>query len=734
MIRRVRSLAFALTLVVVTSEVAMGESIDVPAGTGFTAIAGGGYHSLALRKDGSIVGWGWNDYGQSAIPPGRFIAIAAGQWHSTAVRADGTLAAWGRNHRQQLEIPSDGGYVAVAAGRHHNIALRIDGSIVGWGDDEFGRASPPAGDGFIALACGMRHSVALHADGSLLVWGDNGLGQLDAPQGNDFVAIAAGGYRSVALRKDGSAVAWGRLPKKGEVIPSGELTAVDLGSFDRYFAIVLRRDGTLAACGEALYGQTDVPAGNDYIALAAGAYHGLALRKDGSLVGWGREAPGQMRVTVTGEKLGTIPEWRKEPPETAVQTVYRGGVPHTDRQGRLRMKYDPEKSFFPIGIYGYADDSDWESLGRAHYNTITHGIRTPDNFPELLERYDLAVIWTGRGDAEEFGKRVEHYKTKTWRHRLLAQYCIDEPYVFTGSSGYTSDDPIDVIQSGWRDVYRTTKEGAQHHFPDLPVYVNLSPQVDAPQNGWGEWIRTSDIACLDDYPFYDRDGVRHGHCRGIARSIRAAVLAGDEKKPTWYVGQTFEHVLPDRDRYHRFPRPEELRGSVYAAVVHGATGIIYWVWDHPGWRTGRVIGMSENPPIRKNSLAPATPMHRIQSQALWAAAAQVNRELTELTPILLSPTVGPEVKYSLGIIKGQPKTKADIHSLLKPHPDGGYVLLTVNLDTSVLIARIEFASALASAERLFEDRNPASLSEDTRSFDEHYKPFEVHVYRVQLAK
>ncbi len=35
----------------------------------------------------------------------------------------------------------------------------------------------------------------------------------------------------------------------------------------------------------------------------------------------------------------------------AVQTMYRGGVPHTDRQGRFLLRYDPARSFFPIGIY-----------------------------------------------------------------------------------------------------------------------------------------------------------------------------------------------------------------------------------------------------------------------------------------------------------------------------------------------------------------------------------------------
>lgn len=45
-------------------------------------------HSLALRSDGTLIGWGSNSLGQINVPDGTFMAIAAGDTHSLALRAD----------------------------------------------------------------------------------------------------------------------------------------------------------------------------------------------------------------------------------------------------------------------------------------------------------------------------------------------------------------------------------------------------------------------------------------------------------------------------------------------------------------------------------------------------------------------------------------------------------------------------------------------------------------------
>ena len=61
------------------------------------AIAAGGYHSLAIRLNGTLVAWGADDYGQTNVPSAatNVIAVAAGYYHNMALQADGTVVTWG---------------------------------------------------------------------------------------------------------------------------------------------------------------------------------------------------------------------------------------------------------------------------------------------------------------------------------------------------------------------------------------------------------------------------------------------------------------------------------------------------------------------------------------------------------------------------------------------------------------------------------------------------------------
>jgi hypothetical protein len=240
-------------------------------------------HSLALRSDGALAGWGENLDGQTNVPSGTFVAVAAGRMHSLGIRADSTLVGWGHNYFSQIDVPS-GTFSAISAGGFHSLAIRADGTLVGWGENSSGQTDVPSGT-FTAVAAGSTHSLAIRTDGTLAGWGDNGYGQIDVPSGT-FSAVAAGGAHSLAIRADGTLVGWGDNSAGQTEVPTGTFTTVAAGYVH---SVAIRMDGTLAGWGDNTFEQIDVPSGS-FIGIAAGGAHTLGVTPCGNgIVACGEE-------------------------------------------------------------------------------------------------------------------------------------------------------------------------------------------------------------------------------------------------------------------------------------------------------------------------------------------------------------------------------------------------------------------------------------------------------------
>src|SRR5689334_16719972 len=57
----------------------------------FTKISAGARHNIALKNDGTVTGWGDNEFGEIDVPPGLsgVTDVAAGRFHSMALKSDG---------------------------------------------------------------------------------------------------------------------------------------------------------------------------------------------------------------------------------------------------------------------------------------------------------------------------------------------------------------------------------------------------------------------------------------------------------------------------------------------------------------------------------------------------------------------------------------------------------------------------------------------------------------------
>jgi len=254
--------------------------------TSVLAIAGGWYHTVALKQDGTVQCWGGTNDGEANVPAGLsgVTAIAAGGTHTVALLNSGKVIAWGNNHSGECTVPTAAlsGVAAIAAGDSHTVALKYDGTVLCWGSNASGQCTVlPGLSGVVAIAAGAQHTVALKGNGTVVAWGDNSYGQRAVPSHLAGIqAIAAGAYHTLALTSGGQVIGWGANDQGQSTAPAG-LSAVQIAA-GKYHSVALKADGTVACWGGGKtntgmtpeFGQSIVPNGLTNVqAVAAGSVH-----------------------------------------------------------------------------------------------------------------------------------------------------------------------------------------------------------------------------------------------------------------------------------------------------------------------------------------------------------------------------------------------------------------------------------------------------------------------------
>ncbi|HEU4410862.1 MAG TPA: hypothetical protein VFS43_36755 [Polyangiaceae bacterium] len=188
-------------------------------------LALGDSHSCVLRQDGRVLCWGRNKFGQlgtttnedtetpTPVPQvvddadlGEVRQLALGDSHSCALRRDGRVLCWGSNAFGQL---------GTATNMGHGAYIRTPTLV---NDADLGEVRH--------LVLGGFHSCVLRQDGRVLCWGRNDSGQLgtaatavtgtptptlvDDADLSEVQQLALGGFHSCALRQDGRVLCWGR--------------------------------------------------------------------------------------------------------------------------------------------------------------------------------------------------------------------------------------------------------------------------------------------------------------------------------------------------------------------------------------------------------------------------------------------------------------------------------------------------------------------------------------------
>ena len=269
----------------------------------------GRFHTTAIKTDGTLWIWGYNLYGQLGdstlvlkSSPVQTIAsgttwkqVAGGQWHTSAIKTDGTLWSWGNGGYGQLgdsnlltirsspvqTIALGNNWKQVSCGGFHTAAIKNDGTLWAWGQDSFGqcgntvritrRSSPiqtsATGTNWKQVSCGYQFTMAIKTDGSLWSWGNNGFGQL-----GDSTIV----HKSAPVQVIGNATNWKQV------------------SCGKIHHAAIKTDGTLWTCGYNINGQlgdsTDIrksspvqtiAGGNNWKSVSAGGTYTIGITEMG---------------------------------------------------------------------------------------------------------------------------------------------------------------------------------------------------------------------------------------------------------------------------------------------------------------------------------------------------------------------------------------------------------------------------------------------------------------------
>jgi len=375
-----------------------------------------------------------------------------------------------------------------------------------------------------------------------------------------------------------------------------------------------------------------------------------------------------------------------------------------DSDGMLKMN---GRRTFVIGSYHLPkSDQPFRELAETGFNLVHIGADSAQL--NQAEKAGLRV-WISLGkvdpaDSEKSYSRikkiVETFKTS---RALLFWETVDEP-AWTWKKAVPRVPPEPLIET-----YRFVKSLDSGHL----LYLNHAPAnlISTLQR----YNPATDIVACDIYPVIP-PGIREQYALNpdgrqgdllnceisqVGEYTRKMRQVAGPHRPVFMVLQGFAWEMlrkpADRDpKMILFPTRQQTRFMAVDAVINGATGILYWGTAH-------------------------TP----QPSPFWSDLKAVVRELADLQAVLSAPS------EDLAIQKEYRETGHSVDrgvEILAKKAGGRTYLLTANADKNPVNVTLRGLRAFRSANVLRENRQ---VSIRQGAFTDTYKPFDVHIYRLE---
>jgi len=244
--------------------------------------------------------------------------------------------------------------------------------------------------------------------------------------------------------------------------------------------------------------------------------------------------------------------------------------------------------------------------------------------------------------------------------------------------------------------------------PSRPVFLNLGQGV-AYDNYVGRGIRTRrledypeymkgcDIVSFDIYPVVHNKQEVTGKLWYVARGVDRLVKWGAGEKVVW---NCIECTRIDNAELKK-ATPHQVKCEVWMSIIHGSMGLVYFVHE---WQ----------PKFNEAAL--------LDDPEILAAVTAVNRQVTELAPVLNSSTVTGRACVASS------NENVPIALMMKEYKDAVYVFAVGMREGSTdAIFTLGGIEGRKPVEVLGESRTIESIN---GVFRDKFEPWDVHIYRL----
>ncbi|WP_407121684.1 hypothetical protein [Bradyrhizobium sp. STM 3561] len=355
--------------------------------------------------------------------------------------------------------------------------------------------------------------------------------------------------------------------------------------------------------------------------------------------------------------------------------------------GELQVNGFPtDANFFPIGVWLQSPTraASYKAIGINTFVGLYEG-PTEEQLAALARQHMFAIA--GQNDVAL--KSVNRHVIKAWMQE-------DEPDNAQPIGPGVYGTCIPAIE-----VARRTRE-MKARDPTRPIMINFGQGVAnefwrgrGPCNGdqgyYDIAIQGADLLSYDIYPVGSTTPQVKGRLEYVARGVTNLAKRATDGQSVW---MALETTALDPTRR---PTAAEVRAEIWMALVHGATGIFYFVHEF-------------KPTFREDAI--------FRYPDIVEEVTKTNRLILSLSPALKSPSVSGAISVN---------SQVPIATMVKVYKDNTYIF-AVAMQNSPSTARITVNNVHQTSARVIGEGRSVSLAQG--SFEDQFEGYGVHLYQI----